>query len=267
MTPIAIPYRHGTLDTPMRRARAVRRDHVAVVDADTRLTYGQLDRRIAGVRTGLRELGLVSGDRVGGLALNSHRHLEACMGVPTSNLVLNDLNFRLALPELEFIVGDSGARLLFADARHWDVAVALRDRCDCVEQLVWLDDGAAPNGEPTWDELCDAAPSDPPADLDADCVAGITYTGGTTGLPKGVMQTHGNLMANAKHLLWANPLYADDRFLHITPMFHSAGVANIYVLTLVGGTHVICPGFEPDLVGRLIEQHRITVCGSADRSK
>ena len=84
---------------------------------------------------------------------------------------------------------------------------------------------SSPAGEPTWDELCAATPAEPPRDLDADCVAGITYTGGTTGLPKGVMQTHGNLMANAKHLLWANPLYADDRFLHITPMFHSAGVA------------------------------------------
>ncbi len=63
-----------------------------------------------------------SGDRVGGLALNSFRHLEACMGVPTTNLVLNDLNFRLALPELEFIVNDSGARVLLADERHWETA-------------------------------------------------------------------------------------------------------------------------------------------------
>ena len=74
------------------------------------------------------------------------------------------------------------------------------------------------------------------------------------------MQTHGNLMVNAKHLLWANPLYPDDRFLHITPMFHSAGVANIYAQTLVGRHALICPGFDPDLVGRLIEQYEITVC-------
>jgi long-chain acyl-CoA synthetase len=261
VSPIHIPHRYGTLDTPMRRAASVRRDHVAVIDGDIKLSYGELDRRIAGARAGLRQLGLESGDRVGGLALNSFRHLEACMGVPTTNLVLNDLNFRLAIPELEFIVNDSGARVLLADERHWETAIALADNCDCIEQLVWLSDGPSPDGEATWDELCAATPPDHlPADLDADCVAGITYTGGTTGLPKGVMQTHGNLMANAKHLLWANPVYPDDRFLHITPMFHSAGVANIYVLTMVGGTHVICPGFEPDLVGRLIERYEITVC-------
>ena len=204
----------------------------------TRLTYGELDRRIAGARAGLRELGLASGDRVGGLALNSFRHLEVSMGVPTSNLVLNDLNFRLALPELEFIVNDSGARILLADERHWETAAALLDRCDCLEQLVWLSDGPAPDGEATWDELCEATPVDPPADLDADCVAGITYTGGTTGWPKGVMQSHGNLVANAKHVLLHNPLYRDDRFMHCAPMFHAAGVANIYVLTWVAGTHV-----------------------------
>jgi len=202
VSPIHIPHRYGTLDTPMRRAASVRRDHVAVIDGDIKLSYGELDRRIAGARAGLRQLGLESGDRVGGLALNSFRHLEACMGVPTTNLVLNDLNFRLAIPELEFIVNDSGARVLLADERHWETAIALADNCDCIEQLVWLSDGPSPDGEATWDELCAATPPDHlPADLDADCVAGITYTGGTTGLPKGVMQTHGNLMANAKHLL------------------------------------------------------------------
>ena len=99
-----------------------------------------------------------------------------------------------------------------------------------------------------------------PADLDADCVAAITYTGGTTGLPKGVMQTHGNLVVNAKHMLWANPLFESDRFLHLTPMFHSAGVANMYAQTLVAGTQITCPGFDPDLVGRLIERYRVSVC-------
>ena len=117
----------------------VRRDQVGLIDGDTRLTYGELDRRIAGARAGLRELGLASGDRVAGLALNSFRHLEAWMAIPTANLIFNDLNFRLALAELEFIVNDSGARVLLADARHWETAVALLERCDCLEQLVWME--------------------------------------------------------------------------------------------------------------------------------
>jgi long-chain acyl-CoA synthetase len=74
------------------------------------------------------------------------------------------------------------------------------------------------------------------------------------------MQTHGNLMVNAKHMLWANPLFHHDRFLHLTPMFHSAGVANMYAQMLVAGTNITCPGFDPELVGRMIEEHDVTVC-------
>lgn len=257
---VEIPFRHGTLDTPIRRARMVAGDKVALVDGETRLTYRELSDRIDRVRGGLLELGLSSGDRVAGLALNSARHFEAWTAIPTANLIFNDLNFRLALAELEFIVDDSQATVLCADARHWETAVALLGRCDSLTRLIWMDAGPSPDGSTTWEELAAADPAPPPADLDADCVAGITYTGGTTGLPKGVMQTHGNLVVNAKHMLWANPLFYEDRFLHLTPMFHSAGVANMYAQMLVAGTHVICPGFDPDLVGRMIEEHEISVC-------
>ena len=257
---VAIPFRHGTLDTPIRRARTVARDKVALVDGDLALTYGELSDRIDRLRGGLLGLGLASGDRIAGLALNSAAHFEAWTAIPTSNLVFNDLNFRLALPELEFIVTDSGARVLAADAKHWDIATELLRRCPSLERLIWMDRGDAPGGELAWSQLASSEPAPVPLDLDADCAAALVYTGGTTGLPKGVVQTHGNLVVNAKHLLWANPLHTDDRFLHLTPMFHSAGVANIYAQMLVAGTHVICPGFDPDLVGRLIEEHHITVC-------
>lgn len=266
---ITIPHRHGTLDTPLRRAELTSGAKVAVVDGDHRFTYRQMADRVARIRGGLRRLGLVDGDRVAGLALNSFRHLEAWYAVPTAHLVFNDLNVRLALDELAFIVEDSGARVLLADARFWPTAVELLRRCPSIGQLIWLDDGSPPDdgagpdsrwATVTWDELAANEPMDCPPELDADSIAGITYTGGTTGRPKGVMQTHGNLVANTQHLLWANPLYANDRFLHLTPMFHSAGVANIYGQTLVGGTHVICPGFDPEVVGRMIEEHHITVC-------
>jgi long-chain acyl-CoA synthetase len=257
---VAIPFRHGTLDTPLRRAAMVKPDKLGLIDGDQQFTYRQLADRIDRLRGGLRALGRQSGDRVAGLALNSFRHFEAWFAIPTANLIFNDLNFRLATAELEFIVNDSGATVLVADARHWKTATALRDVCPSLTQLVWMDDGPSPDGSPTWDDLAVHEPAPVPADLDADCVASINYTGGTTGSPKGVVQTHGNLVVNAKHILWANPLFESDRFLHLTPMFHGAGVANIYAQTLVAGTQITCPGFDPDLVGRMIEQHRVSVC-------
>jgi len=255
----------GTLAWPLRRALQLRSDEVAVIDGEVRLTYRQLADRLAGLPTGLRRLGLGAGDRVAGLFLNSYRHLEMWLGVPTAGMVVNDLNIRLAPAELAFIVDDSGARLLVTDARHWETSRELLERCPALEALVWADDGPPPDGRTVrWDDLCagEGAAVDgdwPEASVDGDMLAAISYTGGTTGRPKGVMQTHGNLLANAKHTMLHNPLRPTDRFLHSSPMFHAAGVANIYGLTWVAGTHVIAPGFDADNVGRIIETDRVTV--------
>ena len=257
---VDIPFRHGTLDTPIRRARMVAGSKVGLIDGDVQLTYRELSDRIDRLRGGLLDLGLSHGDRVAGLALNSAAHFEAWTAIPTAGLVFNDLNFRLALPELEFIINDSGATILCADARHWDEATELLRRCDALERLIWMDRGDAPDGVTTWDDLAAHDPTPVPRAVDADTAAALVYTGGTTGLPKGVVQTHGNLVVNAKHMLWANPLFHDDRFLHLTPMFHSAGVANMYAQMLVAGTNVVCPGFDPELVGRMIEEHHVSVC-------
>ena len=92
-----------------------------------------------------------------------------------------------------------------------------------------------------------------------DTLAAISYTGGTTGLPKGVMQSHGNLLANAKHMLIANPLLPTDRFIHAAPMFHAADAATTFALTFMGGAHVCIRGYEPELFGRIVEAEKVTV--------
>jgi long-chain acyl-CoA synthetase len=252
-----------TLDWPLRRAVQLAGQREAVVDGDTRMTYRELARRTRAIAGGLRNLGLRSGDVVSALALNSHRHLELWLGVPTANLVLNDLNIRLAVDELAFIVGDAGSRALVTDQFHFETAKELQRRCPTIETLIWADNGVAPEGVPHWDDVCVAGAMDPEhpdlRSISSDTLAAISYTGGTTGRPKGVMQTHGNLIANARHVLLQNPLHIDDRFLHCTPMFHAAGVANIYGHTWVAGTHVVAPRFEPELFGRLMEAEGATV--------
>ena len=253
----------GTLSWPMTRAVATRPNGEAVVDGETRLTYVQWGRRVRGLTAGLRDLGLRTGDVIASIAQNSFRHLECWVGIPAAGMVLNDLNYRLAVPELEFIVNDCGARAIVADGAYLEVARELEQRCFSLEYLVYAGEGSAPEGWVHWDELCAAKPlDDGHAELRAiaaDTLAAISYTGGTTGLPKGVMQSHGNLLANAKHMLMANPLLPADRFIHAAPMFHAADAATTFALTFAGGAHVCIPGYEPERFGRVVESEKISV--------
>ncbi len=253
----------GTLSWPMTRAVALRANSEAIVDGDTRLTYAQWGRRVRGLTAGLRTLGLRSGDVIASIGQNTFRHLECWVGIPPAGMVLNDLNYRLAVPELEFIVNDCGARALVADDAYLEVARQLKERCGALEHLVYSGTGATPQGWVAWDDLCAAEPlaEDHPElrAITSDTLAAISYTGGTTGLPKGVMQSHGNLLANAKHMLMANPLLPTDRFIHAAPMFHAADAATTFALTFMGGAHVCIRGYEPELFGKIVEAEKVTV--------
>ena len=111
---------------------------------------------------------------------------------------------------------------------------------------------ASHSAEMTAGEGAPAGPVDPEA------VAGIFYTGGTTGLPKGAMLTHRNLIANARHFLMALPYSDQDIYLHAAPMFHLADGSSTHALTWVGGRHVMIPAFDPELWLRTVAAERVT---------
>jgi acyl-CoA synthetase (AMP-forming)/AMP-acid ligase II len=92
-----------------------------------------------------------------------------------------------------------------------------------------------------------------------DDVAQLYYTSGTTGAPKGVMLTHGNVLAHAEGTIAELGLCADDVWGHIAPMFHLADAWACFAITQVGGVHVMAPRFEAEEVLRLIAAQRITI--------
>src|SRR6516225_11840838 len=151
--------KQGTL-SPMTRAMATRPNAEAIVDGETRLTYAQWGRRVRGLTAGLRSLGLRTGDVVASIGQNSFRHLECWVGIPAAGMVLNDLNYRLAVPELEFIINDCGARAIVADGAYLEVARQLKQRCPSLQYLVYLGIESAPGGWVHWDDLCSARPLD-----------------------------------------------------------------------------------------------------------
>jgi long-chain acyl-CoA synthetase len=228
----------GDLGWPLARAAALFGDAQAVAAGGRTVTYAELARRVGGVGAALGELG----GRIGYLGANSLAHLEAWLAVPAFGGVLVDLNFRLSADELAFMVQDAGVDAVVADAERRDVARQL---------------GVHVIGEDEWDALAAGTPADPPG-VDGAALAAISYTGGTTGRPKGVMLSHENLLANARHNLIATGHTADDVWLHFCPMFHVAGTANVFACTWVGARQVVLPRFDPAAVLAAIERERVT---------
>jgi long-chain acyl-CoA synthetase len=249
---------HGTTAWPLIRAARIWPDDEAIVDGATRVTYGELYARVAALGGGLDRCGIEAGEVVSVLADNSASHLEAWLGVPSHGRVINDLNVRLAEAELGFMIDDCGAVALIVDDSHLDVGRSLADRCPSVQTLIYMGGGSPPPRMTTWEELVSGEPVGFP-DLAADTLAAIVYTGGTSGRSKGVMLSHGNLLANAKQYTIAIKHLRSDRYLHVLPMFHVADTSQTYALTWAGGTHVILPSFQPAAVARTIERERITL--------
>ena len=235
-------------------------DRTAVVDRDVRHSYSEMGRRVAALDTGLRSLGVGRGDVVALLMLNSHRHLELWFAVPRGGAVLNDLNIRLAPAELAFILADCGAVALVVDDAFAPLGLELAAGCPSVRAVVYAGTGEPVAETIAYESLVEAhaaAPA-PMSEVPEDAVAGIFYTGGTTGMPKGAMLSHRNLVENAKHVLIAWGYREDDIYLHAGPMFHLADGASTYSLTACGGCHVIIPAFEPELTVATIAAERVT---------
>ncbi|HSB87603.1 MAG TPA: AMP-binding protein [Ilumatobacteraceae bacterium] len=234
-----------TLADPLEHARACTGQRVAVIDGERSITWAELADRCARLAGALRASGLDDGDRVALLAANGHRYIEAFFGVPAGGLVLVPLNTRLAAAELAHIVRHSGARMLITDRDPGELA-------GHVEKVIELPD--------EYDALLDGANvASLGAGIGSNDVATLFYTGGTTGLPKGVMLTHGNLLANGYHKSIACSLGPDDIFLAAPAMFHVAGIAPFVSLAWLGGGIVTVPSFDAAACLDLIEKHRVTI--------
>src|SRR3954466_3595095 len=229
----------ATMVSPLRRAVQVGAGRTAVVCGDVRLTYAEMWERCRRLAGALRALGLEEGDRVGVVSPNCHRYLEIYEAVPGAGMVLVPLNQRHTDAELRYALDDSGTKVLFAGRPVGDLP-------ECVQTAIEV-------GEPYEALIAGAAPADFPDRVGEEQLAGLFYTGGTTGTAKGVMLTHRNLVSNAMHMQMCWPFSAETCWLVVAPLFHAAG--SIAVLSTVwnAGRHVLVPAFDPGTVLDLME--------------
>ncbi|PTS82959.1 AMP-binding protein, partial [Caulobacter sp. HMWF009] len=162
----------------------------------TTRTWSQTQARVARLAGGLGAMGVQRGDRVAILALNSDRYTEFLSAVWWAGAVVVPMNIRWTAEENAYSLRDSGTRVLFVDRAFASVAAACRAMCPDLEQVVWSDDGPAPEGLRHYEDLITAHDPAPDAGAGGEDLAGLYYTGGTTGFPKGVMLPHRALWYN-----------------------------------------------------------------------
>jgi long-chain acyl-CoA synthetase len=231
-----------TMLGPLRRARRIAGGAVAVTCGDVELTYDETWERCRRLIGGLRELGVTAGDRVAVVGPNCHRYLELYQAVPGAGMVLVPLNQRHTEAELRYAIEDAGVSVLFAGRDVGSLG-------ESVKHVIDLGDG--------YERLlAESAAADLPDDLAEDAIAGLFYTGGTTGAAKGVMLTHRNLVANAFHYQAFTPFRPETCWLIVAPLFHAAGSVAVLATVWHGGRHVVLPMFDP--VAALVERHGVT---------
>jgi acyl-CoA synthetase (AMP-forming)/AMP-acid ligase II len=231
------------------------------VDGEHRATFEQHGDRVFRLCDALhRQLGLERGDRFAVMALNSHQYLELYHASFLGAGVINPLNLRLAGPELDYILRDSGTEVAFVDgffAEHLLKALESSGAGSPLRHVVLIGEGDVPHTDRYEDLVSAAEPRLPEEPEETDPVV-LMYTGGTTGLPKGVLLDQRAEMLNAYHVGMVFPIEYDTVWLHQTPMFHAASMGAILGAPAYGGTSVFMSLFDPAKVLDVIEEHQVT---------
>jgi fatty-acyl-CoA synthase len=214
-------------------------------DGIHRYTYEDVGRRVPALAAGLAELGVENGDRVGTLAWNHHRHYEAYFAVPLMGAQLHTINVQLPDDHVEFIVNDAEDDVLLVDPSMFDTVERLWDDLDSVEEVVVM-------GEEVPESDLDAVAFEDLVaahegtdyewpDVDEDQPAGMCYTSGTTGMPKGCEYTHRMYYLHA--MMVTTPAALDisesDAVMPVVPMFHVNAWEFPYAATMAGAKLVL----------------------------
>ena len=236
----------------------------------SRSTYAQVHARAGRLSSALLGLGVRLGDRVGTLAWNTAAHMEAWYAVMGMGAVCHTINPRLLPTQLGWMTDHAGEKVLFADACFAPLLGPVLAGAPGVEHLVWLTDEAgcppfdAPGGVKVHclETLLEQHPDPAPwGGFDEGTAAGLCYTSGTTGDPKGVLYSHRSNVLHAMITMQADiiGMRARDTVLAVVPMFHANAWGLPYSVPATGAK-LVMPGARLDgaSIHELIEQEQVT---------
>ncbi|HBL24207.1 MAG TPA: hypothetical protein DDZ40_08835, partial [Deltaproteobacteria bacterium] len=185
-------------------------------------TFSQLKERAMKIGSALFALGAKKGDRVGIMSQNSYEYMELTLCAPAAGFVFVPVNFRLAAREMVGVLSDAEPVILFVDEQYVPTAQEIKGQIPSVREFVHIGPKARrPEGWHGYEELIAAAASDGWKEaLHEDDLAMLMYTSGTTGAPKGVMQSHLNVYHTSRTCSFNNRIETDEVAFTVCPMYH-----------------------------------------------
>jgi acyl-CoA synthetase (AMP-forming)/AMP-acid ligase II len=225
---------------------------------DREHTWKQVEQRVSQLAGALENLDIGTQTHVAILSMNSDRYFEYYNAVPWVGGVVVPLNIRWSIKENIYSLENSQSTILFVDDTFLAMGKELISHCDQIRLVIYMGDGETPDGMLNYEQLILNAKPIPPYNGNYDDLAGIFYTGGTTGFPKGVMLSHTNLWSSSVAVAAEMGLNIEgERYLHAAPMFHLADVGVSYAMTIGGLSQVFIPFFEPTAVINTIADKEI----------
>ena len=228
-----------------------------IVCEEKRFTWNQINQRVNKLVHALRRLGISKGDRVAILSDNCHQYWECYCAGGKSGMVLVPLNYRLVGRELLYILNNAEADTIIMGPEYVDTIRSVLGDLKYVRHLISF--GDAQGDILSYEEFIQKElPDEPESDVDEFDLFLIMYTSGTTGLPKGVMITHKNVLTDALDDMYAYSMKKEDALLMTPPLYHAAGTAISYSAMYVGAKIVIMKRWEADHALELIDREQIT---------
>jgi long-chain acyl-CoA synthetase len=231
-------------------------------DVKTVLTNVEIDRRARAVAGGLKALGVQKGDIVGVMVSNIPEIPELMNGVMRLGAAFLPIIFMLSPPEVRYILEDARPRILITEEKLWPKLQEALAGIDTVRQVVLIGGQSGAERCCSYEDfktrgqeggdVVDLAPRD---------LGILMYTSGSTGFPKGVMLSHGNLIENMLQGAAVWPSDPSDCFLGVVPMNHIYGVLGFHESCYFGSRMIMVPWFDPQKALEIITDYRITVSG------
>ncbi|MDW2877388.1 MULTISPECIES: long-chain fatty acid--CoA ligase [Bacillaceae] len=234
-----------------------------------RFTYRQIAERTKKLAAALESIGVERGDKVGTLAWNHHRHLEAYFAIPCSGAVLHTINIRLSPQHISYIINHAEDKVLLIDPDIVPLIEKCQQELSTVKAYIIMgDEGQLPETTLSpvyhYEEFLETGRSDYeyPDDLDENSPAGMCYTSATTGNPKGVIYSHRGIVLHSMALGMADSAAVSEKdiAMPVVPMFH----VNAWGLPFAAvwfGTSLVMPGpyFTPKLLAELVQSEKVTI--------